>query len=188
MLTNHVVYNIVPSPIGELLAGATPLGVCLYEFYDRGGLDRIRARVERRHAMEMIKGTSSVIDQAEAEMREYFDGKRKEFSLPLDLKGTPFELRVWNELLAIPYGETRSYGNIATKLGKRGAARAVGRANGSNYIPIIVPCHRVIQEDGTLRGYGGGLWRKKYLLDLERANSAGSAETTLLQERFSFSE
>ena len=186
MANNHIIYNIIQSPAGELVAGATPEGCCVCEFHDRGGVDRIRARVERRHRMEMEKGSHPLIDNMEAQLVEYFDGMRTEFDLILDLKGTPFELAVWKQLLAIPYGETRAYGEIANILGKPGAARAVGRANGSNFLAIIVPCHRVIQEDGSLRGYGGGLWRKKLLLDLERAHAPAAHAPVTRQEGFAF--
>jgi O-6-methylguanine DNA methyltransferase len=167
MTTANVVYRIVESPIGEFVAGASATGCCIFEFSDRGGLERIKARIRKRHGTEMVEGNSPFIDEMVTQVADYFRGKRKKFSLRLDLKGTPFERAVWDQLLAIPHGETRSYGEIATALGKPGAARAVGRANGSNYLAVIVPCHRVIEADGNLRGYGGGLWRKKYLLDLE---------------------
>ena len=171
MESNQIVYRIVPSPIGEFVAGSTTRGCCLFEFNDRGGVPKIMKRIEKRRRLTMVEGSSRFIDQMVSEVGEYFEGKRKEFTLPLDLHGTPFELSVWNELLKIPYGDTRSYGELADILGKPGAARAVGRANGANYLPIIVPCHRVIQEDGQLRGYGGGLWRKRFLLDLELKNT-----------------
>ena len=105
------------------------------------------------------------------QLREYFQGERRSFDLPLGLEGTAFQLRVWNALLQIPYGETRSYGQLARELGTAGASRAVGAANGANPIAIIVPCHRVIASDGTLHGYGGGLDRKKFLLELESGAS-----------------
>ena len=166
-----VVYRVVDSPVGEFVAGASSEGCCVFEFHDRGGFDRIKTRVEKRHKTSMVKGSHRFIDEMVSQVREYFDGARKEFSLQLDLKGTPFERSVWDQLLKIPYGSTRSYGQLAALLGKRGAARAVGRANGSNYLPIIIPCHRVIEADGSLRGYGGGLWRKKFLLELEKNQS-----------------
>jgi AraC family transcriptional regulator, regulatory protein of adaptative response / methylated-DNA-[protein]-cysteine methyltransferase len=159
---------IVESPIGEFIAGTTHGGICLFEFADRGGIERIKERIFKRYRMELEKGRTDLLDEIERQAHEYFHGTRHEFSLPLNQKGTQFELSVWNELRSTPYGKTRSYGEIATLLGKPGAARAVGRANGANYIAIIVPCHRVIEENGQLRGYGGGLWRKQYLLDLER--------------------
>jgi AraC family transcriptional regulator of adaptative response/methylated-DNA-[protein]-cysteine methyltransferase len=168
MVTDKIFYRIVESPVGELIAGATATGCCVLEFRDRGGPERIQARVEKRYRMAMSPGSNNFVDQLESQIREYFTGERTEFNLPLDLKGTRFEMAVWEQLVRIPYGETRAYGKIAAILGKPGAARAVGRANGANYLAVVVPCHRVIQEDGQLRGYGGGLWRKQYLLDLEK--------------------
>jgi O-6-methylguanine DNA methyltransferase len=174
----EIKYRIVQSPIGEFVAGATPRGCCLFEFQDRGRLDKIKARIRKRYRLEMIPGSDPVLDQVEAEAREYFEGRRQHFSIPLDIKGTPFEKAVWNQLTRIPYGTTRSYGDIAAKLGKPGAARAVGRANGANYIPIIIPCHRVIEANGSLRGFGGGLWRKQYLLALEMRHRSGELEAS----------
>lgn len=101
------------------------------------------------------------------EMREYLAGERQLFSFPVDQPGTDFQKRVWNELRNIPYGETISYAELARRIGQPTASRAVGSANGKNQIAVVVPCHRVIAADGTLGGYGGGLWRKEWLLDLE---------------------
>jgi len=101
------------------------------------------------------------------QLDEYFNKKRKIFDLPFDLSGTEFQLKVWNELLKIPYGAVCSYIDIAKRIGNKPAVRAVGSANGKNPISIIIPCHRVIGNDGSLVGYGGGIWRKKYLLELE---------------------
>ncbi len=167
MLTENIDYKIIDSPIGKFVAGATSKGSCVYEFLDRGGLQPIIKRVENRYKTKMVKGSNQFIDKMETQVNEYFEGKRKIFSLKLDLQGTKFEILDWLELMKIPYGETRSYGEIAKALGKPGAARAVGRANGANYLPIIIPCHRVIEANGNLRGYGGKLWRKKFLLELE---------------------
>lgn len=110
------------------------------------------------------------LKKAASEIIEYLDGKRKEFTVPLSLKGTAFQMEDWKALLTIPYGETRSYQDIAEQIGKPKACRAVGHANNRNPISIIVPCHRVVGKDGTLVGYGGGLEIKEYLLDLEREN------------------
>ena len=107
------------------------------------------------------------LSEAVSQLDEYFAGKRKMFSLRLAPEGTPFQQHVWKELLAIPYGEKRSYLDIALKLGDRNSTRAIGAANGKNPIAVIVPCHRVIGEDGKLTGYAGGLWRKEWLLDFE---------------------
>jgi methylated-DNA-[protein]-cysteine S-methyltransferase len=113
-----------------------------------------------------------------AQLGEYFAGERRTFDVPLDLRGSEFQRAVWAALLEIPYGETASYGEIARHVGRPGKARAVGRANGSNPIAVIVPCHRVIGADGTLTGYGGGLERKRLLLDLE----AGRAQLGVLSQ------
>lgn len=114
---------------------------------------------------------SSLLYEGEKELREYFSGKRKEFSIPIAPEGTEFQQRVWEALLSIPYGETRTYGDIARAIGNPKAVRAVGGANRRNPISIIVPCHRVIGADGSLTGYGGGLDKKIFLLNLEKEYS-----------------
>ena len=170
METDKIVYREIESPIGKFIIGATDKGCSISEFSDRGGIDRINRRIEKRYKAELIPGNNQFIDQMEEEFNLYFEKKLKIFITPLDYKGTPFQISVWEELLKIPYGETCSYGQIAKRLGKPGAMRAVGKANGDNYLPIVIPCHRVIEATGKLRGYGGGLWRKKYLLELESNN------------------
>ena len=162
-----ILYREIETPFGPMLGGATEKGCCLLEFKDRGGLDRIKKRILKRYKMEMTEGNSKILNKLENEIQKYFGKSIKRFSVPLDIKGTPFQKSVWDELLKIPYGETRSYSEIAKSIGNPQARRAVGRANGDNYIAIIIPCHRVIEANGNLRGYGGGLWRKKILLDLE---------------------
>ncbi len=162
----------IPSPIGTLVAGATDEGVCLLEF---GGSRRRRAddrvaRPRERLAREEVAGGHAHLAGLRDQLRAYFAGELTAFSVPLVMAGTPFEERVWRALQAIPYGATATYGDIARAIGAPpAAARAVGRANGSNPIAIVVPCHRVIGSNRTLVGYGGGLWRKRRLLDLERA-------------------
>lgn len=113
------------------------------------------------------------------QLDEYFIGKRKVFDFPLDMQGTDFQIQVWNELLNIPFGETKSYMNIAEYLGDKNSIRAVGKANGDNKIWIVVPCHRVIGSDGKLTGYAGGLWRKKWLLDHEKKFSGKEMQMEL---------
>ena len=120
----------------------------------------------------MVPGDSDVLRELRRELQEYFDGRRTEFSVPLALRGTPFEQTVWSELLRIPAGETRSYQETARAIQSPKASRAVGRANGLNRIAILIPCHRVVNQNGELGGYGGGLWRKRILLDLERKTLA----------------
>ena len=162
-----IVATLVASPLGPLLVAATDEGLCMAEFADRKRLPEQAADLRRWFARPVVPGTNRFTDQAARELDEYFAGTRKDFSVPLVLQGTEFQETVWRELLRIPYGETISYEELARRIGKPTAQRAVGMANGRNRIPIIVPCHRVIQKNGQLRGYGGGLWRKQFLLELE---------------------
>lgn len=165
---DKMVYRNLKSPLGEMIAGATEKGVCFLEWHDRGGVDKIKLRVEKRYKVSLQEGNNRHLDQLERELADYFAGRLKKFSVPMAVTGTPFEQKTWEKLLSIPYGQTRSYSQIASLLGKSGARRAVGRANGANYLAIVIPCHRVIESNGNLRGYGGRLWRKRYLLDLEQ--------------------
>jgi AraC family transcriptional regulator of adaptative response/methylated-DNA-[protein]-cysteine methyltransferase len=158
----------IETPLGPMVAGATAAGICLLEFTDRRRLEAQFDRVRRHFAMPIIPGGSDLLQQLKIELDEYFAGRRREFTLPLVYPATDFERSVWDQLLRIPCGETRSYQEIAGLLGRAGAARAVGRANGLNRIGILIPCHRVVNQNGELGGYGGGLWRKRILLDLER--------------------
>jgi len=167
----EIKFREIDSPIGKFIVGATEEGCCISEFSGRGGFDQINERVKKRYSAGLISGNNQHIDQLEYEFDQYFKGLLTEFETKLFYKGTPFQMSVWRELLKIPYGETRSYGDIAKNLGKPGAMRAVGKANGDNYLAVIIPCHRVIEANGNLRGYGGGLWRKKYLLKLEKSKS-----------------
>lgn len=123
-------------------------------------------------------GVGDLFERAAAQLTEYFAGQRRVFDLPLSCHGTPFQRSVWSALLEIPYGETVTYGELAQQLGKPAASRAVGLANGKNPISIIVPCHRVIGSTGSLTGYGGGLERKRYLLDFERRPTPWEAAST----------
>jgi AraC family transcriptional regulator of adaptative response/methylated-DNA-[protein]-cysteine methyltransferase len=167
MLNGNIVYRNLDGPLGDMIAGATNNGVCFLEWHDRGGVPRILEKVSRRYGLPLKPGKHRHLDLLEGELRQYFEGTLTTFTVPTDIKGTPFERHTWEQLLSIPYGETRSYGDLARQLGKPGAARAVGRANGANYISIIIPCHRVIETAGGLRGYGGGVWRKQWLLEHE---------------------
>jgi AraC family transcriptional regulator, regulatory protein of adaptative response / methylated-DNA-[protein]-cysteine methyltransferase len=158
---------LIPTPLGEMLGIAGPSGLALLEFADRPMLPTQLARIGKLFGGAVESGAHPVLDHAERELAEYFRGERWEFSVPLAFDGTVFQRKVWNALLQIPAGQTRSYESIATDIGVPGGSRAVGRANGDNRIAIIVPCHRVIRADGNLCGYGGGLWRKRRLLELE---------------------
>jgi AraC family transcriptional regulator of adaptative response/methylated-DNA-[protein]-cysteine methyltransferase len=157
----------IESPLGPLVAGSTENGICLLEFTDRRMIDAQFERIRRYFKLPIVPGTSKYIEQLKNELSEYWDGKRKKFNVKLDYPGTDFQVRVWNELLKIPYGTTTSYEDIAIRVGSSGAVRAVGTANGMNRIAIVIPCHRVVNKNGKLGGYGGGLRRKEYLLNLE---------------------
>lgn len=156
------------SPIGPILLGATADGLCLLEFSETPRLDRQTEALRRQFDCAVVPGSNDYLEQTGEELTEYFAGKRREFTVPLLYPGTGFQRSVWRQLLEIPYGETRSYENIAVAVGTPAGCRAVGAANGQNRIAIIIPCHRVVNKSGKLGGYGGGLWRKQFLLDLER--------------------
>ena len=157
----------IESPIGSLLAGATSEAVCLLEFGSERRRAGIIASVGGRFGCEVVPGENEHIRQLRKELGEYFAGKRTRFEVPLAYPGTAFQVAVWKRLLKIPYGRTVSYERIAKEIGKPAAQRAVGMANHNNRIAIVIPCHRVLNKDGKLGGYGGGLWRKQFLLDLE---------------------
>jgi len=159
----------IESPLGPMVAGATESAICLLEFTDRRMLETQLETLRNRYRLPLLAGASPLLQRVESELGEYFAGRRRSFELPLDYPGTDFQRRVWEALLEIPYGETRSYADLARELGSPGAARAVGRANGLNRIAILIPCHRVVNADGSLGGYGGGLWRKLRLLEAEGA-------------------
>jgi methylated-DNA-[protein]-cysteine S-methyltransferase len=153
-------YKLIDSPIGKLKLVASDNGLVgiLWE-KDRPGRVRLSDLTENPKHPLLVK--------TEEQLREYFQGKRKHFTVPLDMRGTPFQKQVWEALLAIPFGETRSYGQLAKQLGNPNATRAVGAANGRNPVAIIAPCHRVIGSSGKLTGFAGGLDAKAHLLNLE---------------------
>lgn len=158
----------VESPLGPLVLGASERGVCLLEFTDRRMLEAQFETLRQRFHCAVAPGSNQYTEQLKKELSEYFDGTRKDFDVPLNAPGTPFEEKVWRMLQTIPYGRTWSYMDLAREIGDPAAVRAVGRANGKNRIAIVIPCHRVVNKDGKLGGYGGGLWRKQYLLNLEQ--------------------
>ncbi len=161
------------TPIGPMFACATEDGVCLCEFTDRRMLETELHDLQKRlNAVILPSQDNPHLRQLEAELRQYFEGTRQVFEVALDTPTTPFRQNVWEELLTIPYGQTRSYSEQARRIGKPRAVRAVGSANGHNRIAIVIPCHRVIGSDGSLTGYGGGLARKKWLLDFERRHAS----------------
>jgi AraC family transcriptional regulator of adaptative response/methylated-DNA-[protein]-cysteine methyltransferase len=165
----------IETPLGPMLAGASDDGVCLLEFVDRRMIETQLARLARLFKATLGPGKNPHFDRLSDELRRYFAGELRVFQSPLDLRGTQFQRKVWSGLLSIPYGHTRSYSEQALRIGAANAVRAVARANGDNRIAILIPCHRVVGADGSLTGYGGGLWRKQWLLDLERGNAATAA-------------
>lgn len=166
-----VLMTRIPTPLGPMLAGAAGDKLCLLEFVDRRMLETQLTRITRLLGAALAPGEARPLTAAARALDRYFARKLTAFDLPLEMRGTPFQESVWRALLAIPYGETRSYADIARGVGQPTAVRAVARANGDNRMAIVIPCHRVIGSDGTLTGYGGGLWRKRRLLDLESGRS-----------------
>lgn len=169
----------IETPLGEMVAGATKDGICLLEFSDRRMLPTEYKDLARYLKTTINEGDNEHFITVKKQLEEYFNGTRKEFSVPLVTPGTPFQQSVWKELLNIRFGTTRSYLEQSIALGKPGAIRAVASANGMNRISIIIPCHRVIGSDGSLTGYGGGLKRKKWLLDHEKKFSGKAVDLSL---------
>jgi len=157
------------SPIGVLRAASTQAGLAHLDLPQASG-SGLAGWLERWAPGARVREAWEPNRRAIAQILEFLEGKRRSFELPLDLRGTPFQRRVYAELLGIPYGEVRSYAEVARSLGQPGAMRAVGAANGANPVPLVVPCHRVIATGGRLGGYGGGLALKKRLLAMERAD------------------
>lgn len=167
----------VLTPLGPMLMGTTEAGVCLLEFTDRPMLATQLRRLVQRLGCVYAPGTTEIGRRMEEELEAYFAGALRAFRTPLDTPGSEFQQRVWNALREIPYGGTRSYAQQARSIGAPTAVRAVARANGDNRVAVVIPCHRVIGADGGLTGYGGGLWRKQWLLHHERAGRADSSGT-----------
>jgi AraC family transcriptional regulator of adaptative response/methylated-DNA-[protein]-cysteine methyltransferase len=183
--TRQVIFIIrLSTPLGPMFGGTVEEGICLLEFNDRRSLSSELKELMRLLNGKIRYGDHLHFDLLEQQLNEYFKGIRQRFELPLTTPGTGFQKKVWEKLLEIPYGKTRSYNSLAIELGNPGSLRAVGKANGSNRISIIIPCHRVIGEDGSLTGYGGGLHRKKWLLDFEAAHSGQPRQTAIPFEEF----
>jgi AraC family transcriptional regulator of adaptative response/methylated-DNA-[protein]-cysteine methyltransferase len=173
------------TPLGPMFGCATREGVCLAEFTERKMLETEFKDLCRRLNDVILPGENQHLDQLQKELNEYFEGKRNKFELALHTPGSTFQQLVWKKLEAIPYGETRSYKQQAISLQNPKAIRAVASANGCNRVAIIIPCHRVIGEDGKLVGYAGGLARKKWLLNFEKNNISSGVQGEL---EFSFKE
>lgn len=156
------------TPLGPMVAIGDEEALYLLEFVDRRGLEREVERLRRRLKAAIVPGKPKAVASVEVELKSYFAGNLQDFHTPLALVGSPFQRAVWNSLQHIPYGETRSYAELAVSLEKPTAYRAVASANGANQLAVVVPCHRVVRSNGELGGYGGGLPRKQWLLDHER--------------------
>lgn len=163
-----VVLTMLRSPLGMLLAGATDDGVCLLEFTDRPMLPTQLDTLTRRLRRPVVAGRHPWLDRLQEQLDDYFACRRQRFDLPLVAPGTSFQERVWATLREIPTGGTLSYEALATTAGRPGAQRAAGTANGANRIAVVIPCHRVVRKSGEIGNYGGGSWRKAWLLDHER--------------------
>lgn len=169
---------LLETPLGPMLAAATDDAICRLEFADRRRLEKSYVELRHRFHLPVLPGENAVLQKLQRELRDYFAGKRKTFTVPLRMCGTAFQERVWRELIRIPYGRTESYQAVAAKIGSPNAIRAVARANATNHLYLLVPCHRVIGKNGALSGYGGGVWRKRMLLELERTGQLPVAEPT----------
>lgn len=169
----------IETPLGEMSAAATKEGICLLEFTSRPALESEFNKLALTFSETVKPGSNKHLRALKKQLTEYFRGKRKEFMLPLITPGTDFQLVVWNALKKIPYGKTVSYLEQAKAIKNPGAVRAVAGANGSNRIAIVIPCHRVIGSDGDLVGYGGGLEKKRWLIDHERKFSGKPVDGTL---------
>jgi AraC family transcriptional regulator of adaptative response/methylated-DNA-[protein]-cysteine methyltransferase len=175
VINEKLVRTSIGTPLGSMVAVADDAALCLLEFENRVALTGELRRLERDSGLVGL-GSNTVLKGLVAELEDYFAGESAAFQIPTFQHGTAFQEAVWQVLKRIPPGRTRSYGSIAEGLGEPEKSREVGRANGANKISIIVPCHRVIGADGSLVGYGGGLWRKKWLLDHERRYAWSSFE------------
>jgi len=169
----------IETPLGEMVAGATDEGVCLLEFTDRRMLPTEYKDLTRQLMTTVEDGENKHLKILRKQLKEYFDGRRKEFSVPLVTPGSEFQQAVWKELQNIQFGSTRSYQEQAIALNRPDSVRAIANANGMNRISIVIPCHRVIGSNGHLTGYGGGLKRKRWLLDHEKKYSGQPVDLTL---------
>ena len=167
-MRNKIFIQRYLSPCGEMVLGSFSEKLCLCNWAVEKHPGRVDRRLQSGLKADYEEGTTDVTDKAARQLDEYFNGMRKSFDVPLLFVGTDFQKSVWRRLLEIPYGQTVSYGAMAAKLGMPHAVRAVANANGANAVSLFAPCHRVIGNDGSLTGYGGGLEAKKFLLDLER--------------------
>lgn len=167
---NILATSTITTPLGDMICAASSKGICLLSFFNSKHLEKQIEKIQKFFDAEAIPAHNKYFECLQKELDEYFEGKRKEFTVPMQLVGTPFQQDVWKILQLIPYGEKISYKDEAGLLKKPNAFRAVANANGQNMISILIPCHRFIQKNGTLGGYSSGLDKKEFLLNLEEKN------------------
>ncbi len=160
--------SLISTPIGDMLCASSKKGICILSFYTSNKIDEQISKVKKELNAEFLPGHNIFFDQLKIQLNEYFNKKREVFDIPLHIIGTSFQKEVWKVLLNIPYSKTISYQEEAKLMSKEKACRAVANANAKNMISIIIPCHRVIQKNGKLGGYAGGVMNKDFLLSLER--------------------
>src|SRR2546428_1546196 len=175
VIDGKLVRTKISTPLGSMIAVSDDAALFLLEFENRAAFTVELRRLERNFGL-VGSGTNTVLKMLIAQLDDYFAGESAAFQIPTIQHGTAFQEAVWNALKQIPPGQTRSYGDIAEVIGRPDRSREVGQANGANKISLVVPCHRVIGSDGSLVGYGGGIWRKKWLLDHERGDAWNSFE------------
>lgn len=180
MNTQCLIVRNIQTALGPMVAVAEEKGICLLEFSDRRMLQTELAFLRKHYQSSIIDGNNHYLEQLNSELDEYFAGGRKTFDIPLVTPGTVFQQQVWNILQEIPYGKTRSYKEQALAFGNLKAIRAVAGANGANRIAIVIPCHRVIGDNGQMTGYGGKIWRKRWLIEHEQKNRTDTPGTLQL--------
>jgi AraC family transcriptional regulator, regulatory protein of adaptative response / methylated-DNA-[protein]-cysteine methyltransferase len=159
-----------------MLAVGGDKGLDVLDFIDRRPLDETLRGLGQTLESTIVPGDHAILRRTAIQLAEYFAGRRRAFDLPLNLRGSEFQVAAWRALMEIPYGETRSYADMARRVGSPKAVRAIGLVNGQNRIAIVLPCHRVIRSDGALSGYGGGKWRKQWLLEHEQGSLRSPAQ------------
>lgn len=166
---NIIATTVISTPLGKMFVASTSKGICMLSFYNEDAIQKQIKKVKKFFDAEVLPAHNKHFETLTKELEEYFEGKREKFTTPLQLVGTPFQQKVWKVLMSIPYGKTISYQEQAILIDNPKAIRAVASANANNLIPIIIPCHRVIGKNGKLTGYAGGLDKKEFLLNLEKA-------------------
>jgi methylated-DNA-[protein]-cysteine S-methyltransferase len=167
LATSHLFQNTLQTPFGEIIVASTEDALCFLQFSEENNYTSVINKLALNLKATIVQGSNAIIDQTERELNEYFEKKRTVFSVKVMTHGTPFQEKVWEVIKQIPHGKTLTYTRLASQLGIQESVRAVANATGANPIMIIIPCHRILGKNGELRGYAGGISRKRYLLDHE---------------------